>query len=1126
MQPQWSQWLVVWLGLWVGLSPGIVAAQDTPPVSAADVAQESAPPERMIYLPYKNLRAVFEKEAAAVFVPLREYLALWEKTRDATNRPADQSPVAGVITRADYSAKVEQDVARIQATLTVQVLNKGWAEIPIKFGNASIGNVSSEPPGVLLRGTGQGTYTLLLSQQGEIKVQLELATRVLTSPEGRSLELLIPTVAVTNFKLTVPEADQAIDVQPKLLQQPAEKAEKSTSVNASLGSVEKVTASWHPRVGTKPDMELLASATSAALVQVEDGLIHSDVFFHVEVLRGKLERLRVAVPKGHRILDVASEVRIKEWKVAEEAQRQVVTVEFLSGAGGKLPLEIHTERALGDEPFDAAGLENGTAHGIHLLDVLRESGQLALRSGNDLVLSATTQQGLVRIDESEVDQRLKRPGASFYKFYSPQCRLTVSAKPVEPRLLVEHQADVTFTDDQLKLDSQFQYTVERAGVFELTFKLPEGLTVENVICDGLKQFDVSADRTTLTVALKERRIGAVHVRVTAVQPRDSQAEADGFNIPLLEPNGVEIENGKLRIKALDAIDVITETDQIVGFQPDPAPVNDAQPPYRLVSAWTFNRRPVTLPVKTVSKPTRLTADIGTTFDVKQGQTQATVDLTFHVEYAGLDTFRFSVPEPLADGVQINLADSGAPPIKQKSRSPQAVDGWVIWTVVLQREMLGDVRLKLTYDLIPDAGSAAGSETYKVALVRVLEPFDSAETDARKRSIPLSRIAGEVTVRKDRALSVAANATGGDVEPIDVRELTKLAQDGFVAFRYFKQPIDVEITAAKYEVQDVVATVVSRGLVEVVLDRAGGAMFRCRYLVKTSERQRLRLDLPANADPLGTLVDRKPVALEKDPAGSKGDRLRYFVNVARTKSSDETFSLAVLYRVTMKDDAPFQTNGGAVKLWFPIVGGDDEQQVALQQLRVVVWVPEEYALVGAPDQFTVDRKPSLRTLLPGRSPQQPPDNLQGWIGDDAGGMVDFPTEGQAYSYTNLGGRDEIEVSWWHMPFYTWIISGALVLIALVLLRTSWENKLTMVLLAAFFAAAYALKDADTVLHGLMVASYGLAVMAGLWLIHALFGRPRVTRNASSNTPPGPPPAAVIPPPGVFDSVTLGLQKPQG
>jgi hypothetical protein len=114
-------------------------------------------------------------------------------------------------------------------------------------------------------------------------------------------------------------------------------------------------------------------------------------------------------------------------------------------------------------------------------------------------------------------------------------------------------------------------------------------------------------------------------------------------------------------------------------------------------------------------------------------------------------------------------------------------------------------------------------------------------------------------------------------------------------------------------------------------------------------------------------------------------------------------------------------------------------------------------------------------------------------------------------------------WWHLPFYTWIVSGALVLIAVVLRNTSWENKLTLILLGGFLAAVYALRDADLVAHGIGVASYGLVVMAALWLVQALFRRTDRGGASGGGSPPNPT-APVIPPPGVFDSVVLGMDKP--
>lgn len=1118
--------VVMIVALWTGvLTSGFTQAQETPP---ADASKPNAPAEQVIYIPFKNLRATFEKQGSSVFLPYQEYLSLWEKAWGKALQDAAIPPVPGIISSAKYVATVEQDVARIQATLTVQVLKPGWGEIPVKFGGAAIGRITSAPGKVLLRGVGPGEYGLLFSEVGEHTVTLEMTTRVLTAPEGRSLELQVPTVGVTSFDIVVPDADQTIEVEPKLLLEPVEAAAKTTRIRANLGSTDKIVARWHPRVGSKPDMELLASATSATLVQVEDGQIHTDVYFSLEVLRGQLERLRVAVPKGHRVLDVVSAARVREWKVAEEANRQVVTVELVSRQGGKIPLEIHTERAVDAEPFDVAGMDRDTATGIHLLDVLRESGQIALRAGADLTLSVTTQQGVSRIDEAEVDQRLRRPGASFYKFYTPQVKLTAAVKPVEPRLLLDHVAIATFTQDQLKLESLLNYTIERTGVFEFTLGLPEDFTVEAVRCDALKQFDVSADRKTLRIALKERKLGSVGVVVIASRPRDASTETADAPVPVLEPQGVEIENGKLRVRAPDALDVITDSEKIVGLQPDPQPADNTPSGLRLISAWTFNRRPITLPARTVAKPTRLTASVGSTLDVKQGQIQVTTLLNFLVEYAGLDTFRFAVPEAVADSVQIVAGDGASAPIKQKSRATEAVDGWVIWTVVLQRDVVGLVPLRVTYDKPLTEDPEGKAQTVVVPLIRVHDPFEAAENDARRRSITVARIAGEATVKKDRVLSVAATATGGDVEPIDVRELTQLSQDGLVGFRYFKQPVGLSLTVSKYGIQQVIETVVSKQLVEVVLDRSGGATFRTRLIAKSSERQRLRLDLPKGAELLGVMVEGKPVSLEKNTDAKESQYWdAYYVNVTRAKSSEEPFSLAVLYRLSLKP-APFTSNGGAAELRMPILGGlkagDEEvSATAVQQLRVGIWVPDEYALVGQPKHFVNDHLPRVRPMWQRFSRADLPE-LPKWIGDNGGGLFDFPVEGHAYSYSNLGGRDRIQVMWWHLPFYTWVVSGALVVIALVLRNTSWENKLTLVFLGGFLAAVVALRDADLVAHAVGVASYGLVAMAALWLIQALFRRTDRGGSPSGGGAPPNPTAPVIPPPGVFDSVVLGMEKP--
>ncbi|MFO0916792.1 MAG: hypothetical protein U0872_00550 [Planctomycetaceae bacterium] len=1080
------------------LTAGMSALQAQPP---ADPPQPVAQPgssgwERLVYIPYRNLKAVFDKDGAA-FLPYHEYLQLMERALLDKQHPPTRPPVAGVITSSNYVGQVAADVVNITATLEVQSLTDGWAEVPLRFGEAAIGELKSDSGKVLLRGNGPGAYSLLLPNQGVHRVTLELVARVRTSPEGNSLEIEIPPVGITNFELTVPEANQSVDLTPKLIAENVAGTDKETRIKVSVGSTDRITARWHSQTGSKPEMQLLANATAATLISAENGLLHTDAWLQYEVLRGQMDKVRIALPKGQRILDVTSEAKVKSWSTADEANRQILTVEFLSRISGKATVEVHLERDLPSDAFDAGGLADDTASGLHALDVVRESGQIAVRSSDDVALTVERQQSIQRLEESEADPRIRRPNAMYFKYYSPAITLKLQARPVEPRLQVDHTSEIQISEDRFRTIDQFHYRIDRAGVFELRFKIPPGISIENVTCDRLKQFDVSPDQQTLTLALRDKVLGELNVTITGSRTADFAALAAEQPLPILEPLGVELENGRVIVNSSEAIEVVTEISQIVAAQSAPAGLSGSG------LAWIYNRRPVTIPARLVRKPTRLTAHVNTTLDVKQGQVQVKTQLAYDVAYAGLNTFRFSVPAPYADLVQITAPADG-PAIKQKSRATDAVDGWVPWTIVMQRDVTGRQEFTVTYDLTPQIDAATQTEQAQVELLRVLDPFPDEAAAGSRSLVTLSRILGEVTAVKDRALSVNLKATGGDVEAIDVRELTQLTEEGFIAFRYFKRPVSLQLSSEKFLVKEVMDVVVSRALVEVVVDRAGTAAVRARYVLKSSERQRLPLALPTGSEILGVSVDRKSVALENSAKPEKTQAWEsHLVNIARTKSSEEPFSLAVMYRVKL-DPPPFKNYGGPLHLRLPILKGQSSEEAAVQQLRVAVWLPDDYALVGAPHHFTLDSRPKLRGFFLGQRPAAGSSDLESWIGADAGGIFDFPTAGRRYVYSSFGNHEAIEVQWWHLPFYTWIISGAVVAMALVLRGTHLENKLTLLLIGAFLVAAYALTDQDTIVHGLAAASYGLVIAAAIWLVHGLTGR-------KSPSAPTPPPASSEPPP---------------
>lgn len=1117
------------LMLGAGLPVERAMSQETADALApAKTAADGTLTQRWIYIPYQNLKQVFGKNDATIALPLAEYLELWNKAHQQGLKPGEKPPVPAVISEAKYTAKIEKETVRIDVQLKVLSLNKGWAVLPISFGDAAIGKVSSSTNKVLLQGLGQGKMALLLPEAGEHVVQLEIVTRISVSPDGRRFELQMPTAGISSIDLTIPEADQVVEFAPATAVEllPNAPGAKETRLRASLGAIDQLKVNWHPRVGTRPDMELLASVTNLTSIQVQDGLVHTHAQLKYDILRGQLETLRIAVPADHRVLDVTSDVRLREWKLATEGAQQIITVELLGRVDKPAMIQVHTERTVPAENFSVAGVVDDVARGVHALGVLRESGQISLRSGPEINLTVETQRGLQRTDEANAAVSLRAPGATYFRYFSPAFELELRARPVEPRLIVNHNSQLVFRDEQLRLAATLDYTVERAGVFEIRLGLPEGFTVESVVAGGMKQFDINETTRELVVQFNEKRLGNLSIAVDGFV--SWQAGGAVRNLPLLEPRGAEVENGQVVIFAPEAIEVITDTEKVVSAQPDPTVAATQNGVARMVSAWRYQQRPVAIPVSTIRKPTRLTANVVTRLDVRQGQVSSHTTIGYLVEYAGLSTFRFQVPESVAGSVQItSTADAG---IKQQSRDEKAVDGWVTWTVVLQREVMGRQSIMVTFDVVPTPGTPP-EESAKLGLVRVIDSptpdsgrnigegaaakppvvekaedkaadddadadekpaGDAAQVASAPATVPVTRVVGEVVVTKDRALAVDAVATGGDVESIDTRELSTPVPEGFAAFRYYRQPVEVAIRASKLDVQGVVQTVISRSLVEVVVDKSGVSTYRARYAIKSSERQRLRIDLPGDAQPLGAAMGDRPVALEKTPgATEKGPYATHFVNVARATGADDVFHVTILFRLPLSPK-PFGSNGGRLLLRLPVWGGVDATGIVTQQMRVAVWVPEEYSLVGSPTGYTLETKRKFMDLVLARPPaQRGIEGLDEWIGQSASGLFDFPREGRGTLYSKLGSAGEITVVWWRLPFYTWIATVVLIVIALLLRRTPLENKLTVLLLAATIAAACAMADADLVLHVVAAAFYGLVAMVVIWVIASLVDccRPR-------------------------------------
>ncbi|HIE97395.1 MAG: hypothetical protein ABGZ23_18395 [Fuerstiella sp.] len=1047
--------------------------------------------DRLIYVPFKELRKVFDNQKASAVIPYAEYMQLLRHYLQQTDGAA--ASLDAVITESRFNGTVEKDVVRIQAELKVTVLQEeGWATLPLNFGEAAVGKVSGgDDNNTLLQGVSKGHYKLLLKGAGQHTVTLELLATVRTSPENRSFQLNCPAVGISELTLTIPEPDQSIEISPLQVLLPTEGSNgKQTVVKASLGATETFRVSWNPEAGARPIMDLLSSVSNHTDVRVEAGLIQATTTLNYEVLRGELADVAVKAPLDARIIDVVSGAgRIRTWKAERTETHQLIRIELLTPVSDRFQVEIQTERVPDGNTFQLVGDDDdGKLQGIHADSVVREAGQIVVTSDTSLTTIVKSQSGMKRVGVGSPGKSGGAEGKQAWEFSGTTGRLVLQTRPVEPRLLVDQGSRIMFGDDEIRLVTRLTYTVERAGVFQLELTYPETLTIDNVRADGMSEFNVDKASGKLTLSLVQKRIGKINVDITGHQSFDAAAESLETEIPTIVPVGVERETGRIALFAPQFLDVATVDSKLTGVFPaeaaDPRAVGRAI----RVSSWKYTQRPFRLAVRTSPRPAQLAASIATTASVDPDVVKISSVLQFEIRNAGIDTFRISVPESIVDEIRFRSLNP-LQIIQQRDKAAEAIDGWVTWTLVLQNEVTGTVKLAADWDVpIQELDDTTQTQSLTLEPVRVLTPYSEEQGDKRKVSLTQTR--GEIRLLRHESLSITADGEGETMEQIDIRELELLPQDGYLAFRYFSQPATATVSIRKHEIHEVVSTVVSRAAIEIVTDKQRLANYRCRLRITTSERQRLRIDVPAGADLQAPLLNSSRTTFE----AAEGVEVvsgwdPYFVNISRAGTSDQEFLLSFQFRcpISAAGSYPYEGRGSKQTFRVPSVGGAAGGTV-VQQTRVAIWTPKDISLVGEPENWNVAGRQTWSFWNPLVSPTATHEAaaLNAWVGENSG-AADFARQGNVSVYRSLGRQVTVSVVWWNRPFLVAVISAALVFIGFILRRTTWENRITLTVLVCLGVAVWSLKDSSETLQFVSAGSLGLVAVAGIWLTGLFLGQ---------------------------------------
>jgi hypothetical protein len=879
-------------------------------LAAAAWPQEAKEPElHKIYVPYKKLDELLGTDKERVMVPYKEFLELW-KLKYGPKQPGDKPPVPFMVEAAGYEGRVAEGVASFRATLEIEVFDDAWHRVPLAFRQVAFEEVLVDgQPGVLV--PSKHGYDLLLRGKGRHKVDARFVAGIARGKEHATCAFSLPSVPLHRLSFRVPGKGTEIKLEPARAHTTTNEGDE-TVLLAFLGPQKSVKLTWRYQPEETEQEPPLLFSTDLVDVRVEERVLRGSVVFDLQVLRTPAREFKVQVPGEVQVIEVTG-AKIKTWGF-EDAQRRQLKVALHQPVSGKYALRVGFERTI-----TVPGAINLPVFRVE--GTTRERGFLRVSSAEGVGVRPTTLENVFQVDLNALPKGIRGGQRALgFRFPALPFSLGVRTERIAPLVTLLSRQRLQVERRTIKLDAALFFTVERAGLFGLRVRVPNGLQLTDIgdpkLVDSWRLND-----GVLTLDLKGRRIGKFMLPIRGEAPLDLAAGA--LEVPLLKVDGVDREEGTLGVYMDTGIKASATTAGVIPLEPAKLAREDrfgsALP---LAFAWRWRGGEAAVAFKVEARKPKVTCDVAYALQAEEARVRVRAELNYKVEYTGVETFRFRVPKSLVEKLKVDGRN-----VREKPHADDPVEEGkeptVTYTVSLQGPALGRVALTVEYDDVFPRPLRI-NESRPVAIPRIL-PLD------------VERAATFVAIRKAPAIKV--DVTGSDYEQIDAAELPAglRSDDVFLALRRFDEPAPFPVELTKHEYQPVADLVVRHTHLKTVVANEERATTTAFFEILNNDRQFLAIRLPEGSDVLDLRVAGKP---EKPRLGD--DRV-LLVRLETGLRKDASFQVAIAYT------HPVATEGGTfrqTRFEGPVLPGFEETPRPFQALLTwSVHYPDAWQVTG-------------------------------------------------------------------------------------------------------------------------------------------------------------------------------------
>jgi hypothetical protein len=681
---------------------------------------------------------------------------------------------------------------------------------------------------------------LLALEDGTFNIEVDYQLAVAKRGAESGFALATQFGLVNELQLTLAGLD--VDVlSPQAVSVRRESRGTNTFAALVLTPANSAWIGWKPRSRDVTRETAIFYAEWAQLYAPSAGVIEGVHHVSIRPAQGELRELIFNVPAGATVTDVldANEPgraaagqpgreavsAVSLWRFDPDTRKLRVTLR--SAQSRPFALVIRSQVATGPLPFE---------QNVGLVSIEGAAGQIGLLgigTGNEVQLDGVGADSFSPINLEDfpttVAPRLQAQIAGLtvrraFRYSDAKIAASLKASPVEADVRVESQQTLSLGEDRTVLAANLTVNITRAGIFRLSFVLPDGFDVESISGTALShwtELKTEAGRV-ITLNLRGKTEGRQQFNVSLAGP--GTKSADNWRVPQLSLREAGKQQGSLVVVPEQGMQL--QTASLEGLsQLDPQRSGIRQKgvlAFRILhSSWNLALR-----IEQVDPWVQVTSLQHAT--VNEALVKVTANLQYQIENTGLKAFHVYLPTN-AESVRFTgelVADflpvAGA-----------VTNGLQRWEVKLQRRVLGAFLLQASYQtLMAEQATETGLRGVLAADVNLQRGF--------------------VTVQSSGRLQLRVDAPPAALQPTEWQGIPRAllqnlpATTANFAFRLVEPAFDLPLKLERHEAAKLLPARVNKVLFTSVIADDGVMLTQARLDMLTGDKRLLHLTLPKDA----------------------------------------------------------------------------------------------------------------------------------------------------------------------------------------------------------------------------------------------------------------------------------------